>query len=56
MKPLSAREPKYNLWGLIDTARVAPVVLEEHRRPVVAVLSIEEYERLKAIDSKKEAA
>lgn len=55
MKPLSAEEPKYNLWALIDTARAAPVVIEKHRRPVVVVLSIEECERLKVIDSKKEA-
>jgi hypothetical protein len=31
-------------------------VIEKYRRPVVVVLSIEEYQRLKAIDSKKEAA
>jgi len=56
MKPLSAREPKYNRRGLIDTTHVVPVVIEKHRRPVVVVLFIEEYERLNAIESKKEAA
>jgi prevent-host-death family protein len=56
MKSVSAREAKYNFGRLIDTARATPVVIEKHRRPVVFVLSIEEYQRLKAIDSKKEAA
>ena len=56
MKTLSAREAKYNFGRLIDTARAAPVVVEKHRRPVVVVLSVEEYERLKAIELKKEAA
>lgn len=27
--------------------------IEKHRRPVVVVLAVEEYERLKAIESKK---
>jgi prevent-host-death family protein len=56
MHSLSAREAKYNFGRLIDTARAAPVVIEKHGRPVVVVLSVEEYERLKAIDSKKAAA
>ena len=40
----------------IDTARAAPVVIEKHGRPVVVVLSVEEYERLKAIKSKRARA
>lgn len=57
MKSLSAREAKSDPGRLTDTAaRAAPVLLEEHRRPVVVVLSIEEYGRLKAIGSKREAA
>jgi len=47
MKTLSAREAKYNFGMLIDSARAAPVVVEKHGRPVVVVLSVEEYERLK---------
>jgi prevent-host-death family protein len=46
MTTLSAREAKYNFGRLIDLARAAPVVVEKHRRPVVVVLSVEEYERL----------
>jgi prevent-host-death family protein len=56
MKTLSAREAKYNFGRLIDSARAEPVVVEKHGRPVVVVLSVEEYERLKAIESEKAAA
>jgi prevent-host-death family protein len=49
MTTISAREGKYNFGRLIDTARAGPVVVEKHSRPVVVVLSIEKYERLKAI-------
>jgi prevent-host-death family protein len=51
MKTLSAREAKYNFGRLIDTARAQPVVIEKHGRPVVVVVAIEEYERLKQVDS-----
>jgi prevent-host-death family protein len=53
MKNMSAREAKDGFGRLIDTARAAPVVIEKHGRPVVVVLSVEEYERLKAIKSKR---
>jgi prevent-host-death family protein len=53
MKTLSAREAKYNFGRLIDSARVAPVVVEKHGRAVVVVMSVEEYERLKAIESER---
>jgi prevent-host-death family protein len=56
MNTLSAREVKYNFGRLIDSARAAPVVVEKHGRPVVIVLSVEEYERLKAIELKKSVA
>jgi prevent-host-death family protein len=56
MKSISARDAKYNFGRLIDATRAHPAVIEKHRRPVVVVLSSEEYERLKAIDTKKEAA
>jgi len=46
MKTMSAREAK-NAFGLmIDTARAEPVLIEKHRRGVVMVISVEEYERL----------
>jgi prevent-host-death family protein len=56
MKSVSARDAKYNFGRLVDSVRAAPVVIEKHHRPVAVVLLIEEYERLKATDSKKKAA
>lgn len=51
MKAMSARQAK-NAFGLmIDTARAEPVRIEKHGRGVVVVLAVEEYERLKAIES-----
>ena len=46
MKSLSAKEAKYEFGRLIDLARAEPVVILKHRRPVVVVMSIEEFERL----------
>lgn len=46
MKALSARDAKNRFGYLIDTARQEPVSVEKHGRPVVVVLSIEDYERL----------
>ena len=51
MQVMSAREAKHQFGRLIDTARAQPVVIEKHGRPVVAVVAIEEYERLKAIEA-----
>ncbi|WP_444668406.1 type II toxin-antitoxin system Phd/YefM family antitoxin [Cereibacter changlensis] len=46
MKAVSAREAKHHFGQLIDEARAEPVVVEKHGRPVVVVLSVEEYQRL----------
>ena len=51
MKTMSARDAKHQFGRLIDTARAEPVVIEKHGRAVVAVVAIEEYERLKAIEA-----
>ena len=32
---------------MIDTARAEPVLIEKHRRGVVMVIAVEEYERLR---------
>lgn len=50
MRSLSAREAKYGFGRLIDLARAAPVVVAKHGRPVVVVVAVEEFERLKALD------
>jgi prevent-host-death family protein len=45
-----AASPNGNLqWRLIDTARAEPATVEKHGRRVVVVLSVEEYERLRAV-------
>ena len=56
MQTLSARDAKYNFGRLIDTARAEPVTVEKHGRPVVIVLAVEEYQRLKSIESEHRAA
>ena len=50
MQTQSAKDAKYSFGRLIDTARAEPVTIEKHRRAVVVVLAIEEYERLKTIE------
>lgn len=50
MQTVSAKDAKYNFGRLIDTARAQPVMVEKHGRPVVVVLSVEEYVRLKTLD------
>jgi prevent-host-death family protein len=47
MRAVSAKDAKYEFGRLIDMARAEPVVVEKHGRPVVVVLAIEEFERLK---------
>ena len=51
MQTLSAKDAKYGFGRLIDLARAEPVVVTKHGRPVVVVLSVEEYDRLKALES-----
>lgn len=50
MRTLNAKDAKYGFGRLIDLARAAPVTVAKYGRPVVVVLSVEEYERLKALD------
>ena len=53
MQHISAREAKNGFGRLIDLARAEPVSIAKFGRPVVVVLSVEEYERLTAIASKR---
>lgn len=46
LKTLSAREAKNRFGYLIDVARQEPVSIEKHGRPVVVVISVEDYQRL----------
>jgi prevent-host-death family protein len=47
MQSMSAKEAKYGFGRLIDLARAAPVLVAKHGRPVVVVMSVEEYAKLK---------
>ena len=48
MQSMSAKEAKYGFGRLIDLARAAPVLVAKHGRPVVVVMSVEEYAKLKS--------
>lgn len=50
MQTLTAKDAKYGFGRLIDLARAEPVAVAKHGRPVVVVVAVEEYERLKALD------
>lgn len=52
MQTLSAKDAKYGFGRLIDLARAEPVAVAKHGRPVVVVMAIEEYERLKVLDAR----
>jgi prevent-host-death family protein len=48
MKTMTAKAAKNGFGLLLDTARAEPVTIEKHGRPVVVVISVEEFERLSA--------
>lgn len=55
MHTMSAKDAKYGFGRLIDIARAEPVTVQKHGRPVIVVLAVEEYERLKAIENRQES-
>lgn len=55
MFSMSAKDAKYGFGRLIDLARAEPVVVEKHGRPVIVVMAVEEFERLKAVESEHRA-
>ena len=52
MQTLTATDAKYGFGRLIDLARAEPVTIAKHGRPVVVVMSVEEYERLKEVKAR----
>jgi prevent-host-death family protein len=56
MKTLTAKDAKYRFGCLTDLARAEPVAIAKHGRPVVVVLAVEEFERLKAMEAATSAA
>jgi prevent-host-death family protein len=55
MKTLTAKDAKYGFGRLIDLARAEPVLIAKHGRPVVVVMAVEEFERLKGRGSQEAA-
>jgi prevent-host-death family protein len=55
MQTLSAKDAKYGFGRLIDLARAEPVAVAKHGRPVVVVMSVEEFWRLKAVDEQAQS-
>ena len=53
MRSITSADAKNNFGELIDLARAAPVMVTKYDRPVVVVMAVEEYERLKALDARK---
>ena len=51
MRCMTAKDAKYGFGRLIDLARAAPVAVAKHGRPVVVVLAVEEYKRLKLLET-----
>ena len=50
MRTMAAREAKDKFGALLDAARREPVTIARNGRPVVVVLSIEDYEQLEALE------
>lgn len=46
MRNMSAKDAKNRFGLLLDYARAEPVQVEKHGRPVVVVVSVEEFRRL----------
>ena len=46
MRNFSAKDAKNHFGLMMDAARLEPVVIEKHGRPMVVVCSVEEFERL----------
>jgi prevent-host-death family protein len=49
MRTFTSAEAKNNFGELIDLARAAPVAVTKYDRPVVVVMAVEEFERLRAL-------
>ena len=56
MKTLAAKDAKYGFGRLIGLARAGPVAVAKHGRPVVVVMAMEEFERLKVLEGLRDAS
>lgn len=50
MRTFTSADAKNKFGELIDLARAAPVAITKYDRPVVVIMAIEEYERIKGTD------
>ena len=48
---MTAKDAKYGFGRLIDIVRAEPVAVAKYGRPVVVVMAVEEFERLKVLDA-----
>ena len=46
-----AKGAKYGFCRLIDLVRTEPMTVAKYGRPVVVVMAVEEFERLKALET-----
>ena len=56
MKTLTAKDAKYGVGRLIALARAEPVGVAKHGSLVVVVVTVEEFERPKALDAPASAS
>lgn len=47
---INATDAKNNFGVLLDSARTRPMKIEKNGRPVAVLISVEEYERLEAME------
>jgi antitoxin Phd len=50
MKTIGAKDAKNGFGRMLDAAQREPVIIEKHGRAVAVLLSLEEYQRLEALD------
>lgn len=50
MRTFTSADAKNKFGELIDLARAAPVAITKYDRPVVVIMAVEEYERMKGPD------
>ena len=55
MQTLTAKDAKYGFGRLVDLARAEPVTVAKHGRPVIVVMAVEEFERLKALEERTQS-
>jgi antitoxin Phd len=50
MKTIAAKDAKNGFGRMLDTAQREPVTIKKHGRAVAVLLSLDEYQRLEALD------